>query len=284
MLENIAFGGADVSWNVDEDKGKSFPYKFWYRYNNLGSHSILVINNLENGDLILDQINPIAIGKNRDAMIEFIAGSPRADYYSLYFRIKTNKEEYFEIAVVLPETSVGPSKYEKFIDGRYAFVYGEEFVRGIYEQAKFRREYYKTRSIPVGWGAAETAEKITKPNSRFVFQVGQKDKTVVAGFSQDGEWDQNYKSIDYAIMCCKDETIQLYEKGNAVGPIGVKYVIEDYFILEITETKGQMKVNYLQNNFLLYQSSVEPVLPLKVLVSLREEGAELKNSRIITLS
>jgi hypothetical protein len=102
------------------------------------------------------------------------------------------------------------------------------------------------------------------------------DKCVVFGLMSDREWDHNYNTVDYAIMCCPDATIQIYEKGIAVGPLGKPYTAEDNFGIGVEEINSDNVVRYYQNDQLLYTSSVAPELPLKGAASLRDEGATMK--------
>jgi hypothetical protein len=132
-------------------------------------------------------------------------------------------------------------------------------------------------------GAAETVQRIAKAGSRIQFQVGQTDKCVVFGLMGDREWDQNYNTVDHAIMCCPDATIQIYEKGVAVGPYGVPYTVESTFGISVEEAYAGNVVRYYRNDQLLYTSSVVPELPLKGAASLRDEGATIKQTNIQTI-
>jgi hypothetical protein len=84
----------------------------------------------------------------------------------------------------------------------------------------------------------------------------------------------------YAIMCCPDSTIQIYEKGIAVGPLGNPYSEDDVFSVGVEPSDSALIVRYYQNDQLLYTSSANPELPMRAAVSLREEGASIKQSRM----
>jgi hypothetical protein len=288
-LENIRFGAIDAFWDEDQDTGHGRNFRYWYHYQSLGPLAYLHRYDLETGDILLELINPLIQGRGslrapRNKRIDFIAGSFRADYYALYFRFVTNKNRYCEVSAVLPEAPTGQSKYEKFIDGKYVLVYGEQILRDIYESSIFIENHNRENIAPIGWGGGESTENIVRANARFVFQAGQNDKTVVGGLiNNSGDWGYDYQNTDFAFMCRADATIQLYERGNAVGPIGVTYRMEDVFILELVDENGQLKINYLVNNHFLYQSFRTPVLPLKVVVAAKEEGASIGRSHIIYL-
>lgn len=101
------------------------------------------------------------------------------------------------------------------------------------------------------------------------------------GLMTERDWDHNYDSIDYAIMCCPDSTIQIYERGIAIGPFAKPYVVEDTFSIGLEEVNSTNVVRYYQNDELLYTSDTKPVFPLKGASSMREQGAIIKNCRIV---
>jgi hypothetical protein len=97
----------------------------------------------------------------------------------------------------------------------------------------------------------------------------------------DKEWDQNYNTLDYAIMCSPDATLQIYEKGLAVGPLGKPYTADDTFGISIEEFNTEAIIRYRQNGILFYSSAVPPVFPLKVAISVRED-ATIREVRIFS--
>lgn len=136
-LENIAFSGLDAAFDSEGKIIYRRPYDLWYRYHSLGDAAFLQINDFKTGDIILESIEPVFRKKMRDAAFEFTAGSLRANYYCLYFRFqnKSGKESYTG-SYILPETPAGPSRYEKVVDGKWAFVIENDVISDIYRQIK----------------------------------------------------------------------------------------------------------------------------------------------------
>jgi hypothetical protein len=279
-LDNVAYLGMDIILNPADWTGRSQPYEVWYRYHSLGDISFLQVTNLRNGDMRLETIHPAFDQKPRDASFEFTAGSFRADYYCIYLRLQTTEGDFYQGSLVLAENQEGPSLYEKQVNGTYRFELSRDLVKFIYENMKAEREHRKENTIRWGWGAAETVQRISKAGTRIQFQVGQTDKCAVMGLMADREWDQNYNTIDYAIMCCPDATLQIYEKGVAVGPFGKTYSVEDTFGIGLEESGSVDVIRYYLNDELLYTSETKPILPLKGAASMREEGATIKQCQI----
>lgn len=280
-LDNIAFLGMDFILSPNDWTGRSKPYDIWYRYHSLGDASFLQINNLKNGGIILETIHPIFSQKLKDAAFEFTAGSFRSDYYCIYFRLQTTEGDFYRGSIVLGENKTGPSLYEKQINGTYRFELGRDLMKFLHENMKAEREHREKNTILWGWGAAETVQRITKTGSRIQFQVGQTDKCAILGLMSERDWDQNYNTIDYAVMCCPDSTVQIFEKGIAVGPFGKPYDTEDIFNIAL-EDDAPHKIKYYKNKEVLYTSEVEPALPLKGATSLYDEGATIKHCQIYT--
>jgi len=279
-LENIAFFGMDVVLNTENFSGQSQPYEYWYRYHSLGDSAFLQVLNLRTGAMTLEMIDPPFRDSGRDGSFEFTAGSFRADYYCIYLRLHTTKGESFKGALVLAENRDGPSRYEKKQNGEYRFELGRDLIKFMYEKIKAEMEHHESETIPWGWGSAETAQKMVKPGSSFRGRVAQKDKCVVLGLVNDVPWDKNFVTMRYAIMGCADSTIQIYEEGTAVGPLGRAYETNDTFTISVEEINSIATVRYYVNTQQVYQSIKPPTFPLRGAVCLREEGAGFSESHV----
>lgn len=280
-LDNIAFFGLDILLNPENWTGRSQPYEHWYRYHSLGDVSFLQVMNFRNGEMRLETIHPVFTQTPRDASFEFTAGSFRADYYCIHLRLQTTQGESYEGSLVLAENKDGPSRYEKQEGTAYRFDLGQDLIRFLYEKMTAEREHVKTETIPWGWGSAETAEKMIASPSSFHCRIDQNDKCVVLGLIIDASWDKSYASMDHAIMACADSTIQIYEKGVAVGPLGKLYQPQDTFSISVEDVVSVPAVRYYVNAKLLYQTQARPQFPLRGAICLRGEGASISESKII---
>lgn len=279
-LDNIAFFGMNILLNPEDWTGRSQPYEYWYRYHSLGDLSFLQVVNFRNGEMRLEAIHPVFPQSPRDATLAFTAGSLRADYYCMHLRLQTPGESY-QGSLVLVENKDGPSRYSKREGQSYRFDLGQDLIRFLYENMKAEREHHKTETIPWGWGSAETTQKMIASGSSFQCQVAQNDKCVVIGLITDAPWDKNHASMDYAIMACADSTIQIYEKGLAVGPLGKLFQPNDTFSISVEDVNSVPVVEYYVNSQSLYRSASLPHFPLKGAICLREEGASISEGRIL---
>ena len=118
------------------------------------------------------------------------------------------------------------------------------------------------------------------PNSKFEIQIGQSDKTVAFGLIAIEGWTQHFETMDYAIMCCPDSTLQIYEKGVAVGPFSKSYTADDLLSINIEHVDQIPIVKYYSNEEQLYQSLITPKLPMRGAICMLEEGAGVKASRV----
>jgi hypothetical protein len=279
-IENIAFFGMDILLNTDDFTGRSAPYEHWYRYHSLGDSSFVQDWNLRTGKMILELISPIFTLQSRDASFEFTAGSFRADYYCIYFRLQTTNGEQFSGSLVLAENNDGPSKYAKEENGTYKFELGRDLIKFIYENIKAELEHHMSETIPWGWGAAETAQKMRGAGSGYQARLAQNDKCVVLGLIQDAPWDKNFATMEYALMACADAKVQIYEKGIAVGPLNEEYRADDTFTISVEKVDSVDTVRFYINSKLVYQSLTAPTFPLRGAVCLHEDGAGFSESKL----
>ena len=111
-------------------------------------------------------------------------------------------------------------------------------------------------------------------------KVGQNDKCVVLGLINNGEWDKDFESMGHAIMAAADGTVQVYEKGIAVGPFGTTYAANDTLGIAVEEIHWMPKARYYLNSECLYESSKTLNFPLKGAICLKEDGAYVSESKI----
>jgi hypothetical protein len=281
-VENIAYFGMDILLNPDDDfSGKTQPYEYWYRYHSLSNSAFLQVLNLRKGTMMLELIRPVFNYLGKDAAFEFTAGSFRADYYCIYLRIQTTKGEAYLTSLVLTENKEGPSRYEKKQEnGTYRFELGRDLIKFIYQNISAEVEHYNTQAIQRGWGAAETTQVMVAAGSNMYVKVAQNDKCVVLGFISHTGWDKNFASMEHAIMAAADGTIQVYEKGIAVGPFGTNYSPNDYLEIAVDDLNHIPTVRYYLNSECVYESSKRPNFPIKGAICLREEGASVSESKI----
>lgn len=279
-LENIAYFGMDIVLNPEDFSARSQPYQYWYRYHSLSNAAFVQVVNLRTGEMTLDLISPAFQHLGKDAAFEFIAGSFRADYYCIYLRIQTTNGEAYTASVVLPENKDGPSRYEKTVDKSYRFELPQDLIKFLYENVIAQTQHHKSQTVPWGWGAAETAQTMVAPGSSFYAKVAQNDKCVVIGLIGDCDWDKNFASMDHAIRAEADGTLQVFEKGVAVGRVGEPYKANDLLGVAVEELISGPTVRYYVNSKCVYQSLKIPIFPLRGAICLREEGAAISESHI----
>lgn len=128
-----------------------------------------------------------------------------------------------------------------------------------------------TKSGPNNWlgGASTTA---TIPSDGYMeFTTGETNTTKVAGLSN-GDTNQNYDDIDFAIYLTASDTVRVTENGVSRGTFG-SYAAGDTFRVEAA---GGV-VTYSQNSTLFFTSSIAPTFPLLVDTALFTTGGTLQN-------
>ena len=274
-LDNVLYLGADALWNPEREFGNYRFYSVAYQYHNLLNHSVVRILDSQTKSQKIDLIHPPFTPPPEDTSIEFEPASLNADYYCLFLRLATPDGLNIKSSIVLPGTEENKAIYIKKMEEGQAFTLPQHLLKALYEQSKVVQEHNQQHKIRYGWGAAETVQIIERAGSSFEFSSGRTDKCAVAGLVNSSGWNQNYDTMNYAIMFCPDGTIQIYEKGLAVGPFGKTYTVNDLFRIGVFEVGGELAVLYFQNGELLYKSDTLPILPLRLGASLRDEGAKI---------
>lgn len=280
-VENIAFFGMDILFDPTNFSGRSQPHEHWYRYHSLGDAAFLQDVNFRSGAMVLELIEPVFHRKLPDASFKFTAGSFHADYYCIFLRLTTTAGENFTGSLVLPEKHDGPSRYAKLENGTYTLDLGSDLIKFMYQSIKAEIEHRETNTISFGWGSMETREKVVGPVSLFQARLAQNDKCVVIGLIADAAWDKNYETMQYAMMACADERVQIYERAVAVGPLNEHYNPNDVFTLSMESVRSVPIVRYYRNAKCVYESLSHPSFPLRGAVCLREDGASISESRIV---
>ncbi len=142
-------------------------------------------------------------------------------------------------------------------------------------------------------GVSVTGNSLTKTNSTSAWDSGAASLNVIRngyGFVEatatetntermiglsNGDTDQNYPDIDFAVYLNPVATVIIYETGTSRGSFG-SYAAGDRFRIEVRYGV----VRYLKNGSLLYTSGVNPKYPLRVDTSLKTQGATLTNVRV----
>lgn len=231
--------------------------------------------------MVFEIIEPVFHRTSPDASFKFTAGSFHADYYCIYFRLRTTTEEAFSGSLVLAEKSEGESRYAKFENGTYKFDLGRDLIEFLYHNMKAEIDHRKTNTIRWGWGSAESSQKMVGTSSAYQARLAQNDKCLVIGLFPALEvWNNNFETMDYAMMACADATVQIYEKGIAVGPLNSRYQPNDTFTISVEKAGPINEVRFYLNSACLYQSSTPPRFPLRAAICAREDGARISESKI----
>jgi trehalose utilization protein len=126
-----------------------------------------------------------------------------------------------------------------------------------------------------GWSAgASSVEEIVAGDGYMAFSTAETNRSKMAGLSQ-GDGDQGYGDIDYAIFLRDDGIVGIYEGGWDRGTFG-SYEAGDVFRVEVSG--GQ--VRYRKNGQVFYASATPPTYPLVLDTSLHHEGTTITNAFI----
>lgn len=171
-----------------------------------------------------------------------------------------------------------PASLEFYIQGTVATSacnIGEEQVRWKNADYNFvvgtGNNLVKTQSNG-NWDGGAASWNTVADNGYFQFTATETTESRMAGLSTTNA-NTNYTSIQYAIYLVNTGSLQIYESGTSRGTFGT-YTSNDVF--KIAVESGTVK--YYQNGNLLYISSVAPVLPMLVDVSLRTIGSTVTNA------
>jgi len=129
-----------------------------------------------------------------------------------------------------------------------------------------------TKTAPTGWGnaGAVSAQAIVSGDGYVEFTADQISYRMF-GLSN-GDSNQNYPDIDFALYPGADYNLSIYEGGTWKASVGT-YAVGDRLRVAV---EGGV-VRYRKNGVLLYTSSVAPVYPLLVDTSLYPSGGTLTN-------
>ncbi|MDB5274087.1 MAG: hypothetical protein JWO58_2454 [Chitinophagaceae bacterium] len=122
------------------------------------------------------------------------------------------------------------------------------------------------------WDGGAASWNTVKDNGYFQFTATEVNKSRMAGLSTTNA-DASYTSIQYAYYLVNNSTVQIYESGNYKGSFGT-YITGDVFKIALEASV----VKYYQNGNLMYISTVAPVLPMLVDVSINSTGGTITNA------
>jgi urease beta subunit len=131
-----------------------------------------------------------------------------------------------------------------------------------------------TKTAATGWGnaGASSVKQLVSGDGYVEFKASETTTSRMAGLSN-GDTNQAYGDIDFAVFLKIGGILQLYEKGAFLGSFGT-YAAGDVF--RVAVTAGIVK--YSKNGTVVYTSKLKPVLPLLVDSSLGDKGATITNA------
>jgi len=125
-----------------------------------------------------------------------------------------------------------------------------------------------------GWNAGADSWNTVSNNGYFQFTATETSTDRMAGLSTSFTGN-SYTNIQYAIRLKNGGTVEVWESGNYRGAFGT-YTTGD--IMKITVESNVVK--YYKNGALLYVSTVAPVLPMLVDVSINSSGGSVGNALV----
>jgi Bacterial Ig domain len=123
-------------------------------------------------------------------------------------------------------------------------------------------------------GGASSTKAIQSGDGYVEFTVGEGGTYRMCGLSN-GDTDQNYNDIDFALYPSANGMLSVYEGGVWRGEL-TAYTVGDVFRVAI---EGGV-VKYRKNGTLLYSSTVAPTYPLRVDTSLYTPNSTINNAVI----
>lgn len=173
-----------------------------------------------------------------------------------------------------------PSSLEFYIQGAVATSacrIGEEQVRWKNADYNFvtgsGNNLIKVQSNGI-WDGGAASWNMVQDNGYFQFTASETNLSRMAGLSTTNT-NANYTSIQYAFYLVNTGGLQIYESGTYRGAFGT-YTTNDLF--RISVESGIVK--YYQNGNLLYISTVPPVLPMLVDVSINHLNGTVTNALV----
>ncbi|MDO6430458.1 T9SS type A sorting domain-containing protein [Flavitalea sp. BT771] len=125
-----------------------------------------------------------------------------------------------------------------------------------------------------GWNAAASSWNTVSNNGYFQFTATETTTSRMAGLSASFTG-TSYTNIQYAFYLVSNGSLGIYESGNSRGTFGT-YATGD--VLKITVENNV--VRYYKNGVQLYVSTITPVLPLLVDVSINDKGGSIGNALV----
>jgi hypothetical protein len=125
-----------------------------------------------------------------------------------------------------------------------------------------------------GWNAGADSWNTVSNNGYFQFTATETTTDRMAGLSTSFTGN-SYTNIQYAIRLKNGGTVEIWEAGNYRGAFGT-YATGD--IMKVTVESNVVK--YYKNGTLLYVSTVAPVLPMVVDVSINSSGGSIGNALV----
>jgi hypothetical protein len=129
----------------------------------------------------------------------------------------------------------------------------------------------KTAASAWGNGGAISTQSLASGDGHVEFTAGETTSYRMLGLSN-GNTDQNYTDVDFAIYAATSGVLYVYEKGLSKGALG-SYATGD--VLRVAVEGGV--VRYRRNGTLLHTSTATPTYPLLVDTALFTTGATLNN-------
>ncbi len=128
-----------------------------------------------------------------------------------------------------------------------------------------------TKTTDSGWNAGASTAATLAADGYLEFTTAEVTTNKMCGLSN-GDSDQTYSDIDFAIYLAGSGNVSVYESGVKMGTFGT-YAANDVFRITVTGTT----VTYAQNGTTFYTSTATPTAPLGADTSLYERGATLNN-------
>ena len=125
------------------------------------------------------------------------------------------------------------------------------------------------------WGSCGAYDLQAVGSGGFVqFQGGQTNKARMLGINSDYAANRSYSSIDYAWYLRSNATLRIYENGSNKGDFGT-YTANDVF--KVYWNPFNNKVEYYQNDVLIYTSATTPSGTKYVDCSIYHNGGKFTN-------
>lgn len=132
-----------------------------------------------------------------------------------------------------------------------------------------------TKTGATGWNAGAASNETITGDGYVTFTTAEANTYKMAGLSN-GDTDQSYGDIDFAVYLKANGGVGIYENGVSKGAVST-YVAGDVF--KVDSTGGVIR--YYQNGILLYKSTATPAATLLVDTSLYSAGSTIQNATVV---